>query len=50
MDGSTFYDALQLSFNAIDKTSILKFNNVDILASVNNKVGSNDVYTKADID
>ena len=26
MDGSTVYDALELSFNTIDKTSILKIN------------------------
>ena len=33
VDGSTLYDSLELSFNTVDKTSISKGNNVDILAS-----------------
>ena len=50
IDGSALYDALELSFNSADKCSILKLNNVDILASINNKAVSNDVYTNDDID
>ena len=50
VDGSIVYDTLELSFNSIDKASILNSNNVDILASINNKVASNDVYNKADMD
>ena len=43
VDVSTLYDALELQFNSIDKTSILKHNNVDILQSINTKAVSNDV-------
>ena len=50
MDGSTFYDALDLSFSASDKTRILQIHNVDIVASKNTKAVSNDVYNKGDID
>ena len=50
VDGSTVYDALELSFNSIDKTSILNNYNVDILQSINTKAVSNDVYNKSDID
>ena len=50
VDGSTLYDALELSFNSIDKTSILQLNKVDILQYINNKVVINDVYNKSDID
>ena len=49
VDGSTVYDALELSFNSNAKTSILKLN-IDILASITNKAVSNDVYNKADVD
>ena len=48
-DGSTLYDALELSFNTTDKTSILKNNNIDILQPINNVVSSN-VYSQTDID
>ena len=50
MDGSTLYDALELSFNSFDKASILTINNVGISQSINTKAVSNDVYNKADID
>ena len=33
VDGSTFYDSLELSFNTVDKPSILKTNNIHVLAS-----------------
>ena len=35
VDGSTSYDALELSCNIVDKTSILKTTNIDILQSIN---------------
>ena len=50
VDGSTVYDALELSFNSIDKTSILNNYNVDILQSINTKAVSNGVYNQSDID
>ena len=50
MDGSTLYDALELSFNSFDKASILTINNVGISQSINTKAVSNDVYNTADID
>ena len=50
VDGSILYDALELSFNAVDKTSILKIHNIDILQYINNKASINDVYNKTDID
>ena len=46
IDGSTL---LELSYNSVDK-SILNINNIDILASINNRAVSNDVYNKVDID
>ena len=50
VDGSTLYDSFEVSFNAVDKASILKINNIDILQSMNNKASINDVYNKTDID
>ena len=50
VDGSTLYDSLELSFNIIDRTSILKLNNIDILASINLKALASYVYDKTDID
>ena len=49
MDGSTLYDSLELSFNTVDKTSILKVNNIGILASLNLKTSDSNVYTKQEI-
>ena len=46
VDGSTLYDSLELSFDNINKSSILKSNNIDILQSLNTKAVSNDVYNK----
>ena len=48
-DGSTLYDALELSFNTTDKTSILKNNNIDILESLALKSSVSNVYTKQEI-
>ena len=45
VDGSTLYDSLELSFNTVDKTSILKINNVDSLASLNLKALASNLYT-----
>ena len=50
VDGSTLYDALELTFNTVDKTSTLKTNNIDILQPINNKAASNDVYNKHEVD
>ena len=36
VDGSTLYDSFELSFNPVDKTSISKTNNVNILQAINN--------------
>ena len=49
VDGSTLYDSLELSFNTVDKTSILKLNNINILASLASKFSYNNVYTKQEI-
>ena len=49
VDGSLVYDALELSFNMYDKTSILEINNVDSLGSLNLKATASNVYTKAEI-
>ena len=49
VDGSTLYDSLELSFNTVDKTSILKLNNINMLASVASKFSYNNVYTKQEI-
>ena len=38
-----------ISFNTVDKTSILKVNNIDILASLASKVSSSNVYTNQEI-
>ena len=46
VDASAVYDALELSFNTVDKTSILKIKNVDILASLNLKASASNVYVK----
>ena len=51
MGGSTLYDDLDLTcFLCVDKASILKLTNIDILQPIHSKATSNDVYTKADID
>ena len=46
-DGVTVYDAFELSFNPIDKTSILKLNNVNISQTIINN--SSNTYTKSEI-
>ena len=50
IDGSTLYNALELSCNSVDKTSILKNNNVDILSSLNLKALASNVYNKREVD
>ena len=45
--GSTL---LELSYNSADKSSILKIDSIDILASIKNKAVSNDVYNTVYID
>ena len=49
VDGSTFYDSFELSFNTVDKTSILKTNSIDILSSLNLKASASNVYSKPEI-
>ena len=46
VDGSTLYDALELSFNTVGKTNILKVNNIDISTYLASKASSSNVYTK----
>ena len=50
VDGSTIYESLELSFNIIDKTSILKTNDIDILQAIHHKAAINDVYNKHEVD
>jgi hypothetical protein len=40
------YDALYLIFNGVDKTRILKVNNIDILAVFNSRAAASNVCTK----
>jgi hypothetical protein len=47
--GTTLYDSLDLIFNDTDKTSILKINNIDILASLALNASASNVYTKEEI-
>ena len=49
VEGALLYDALELSFNMIDKTNILKLNNVDILSTLNLKASASNVYAKEEI-
>ena len=49
VEGALLYDALELSFNMIDKINILKLNNVDILSTLNLKASASNVYTKEEI-
>ena len=50
VDGSTVYDASDVTFNTSDKSSIPKTNNIDIIQSVNNKAMTSDVYDKTVVD
>ena len=49
VDGSILYDSLELSFNTVDKTSILKVHNIDVLASLALKSSASNAYTKQKI-
>ena len=49
MDGSTLDDALELSFNNIDTTSVSTTNNIDILSSLASTTSSSNMYTKQEI-
>ena len=49
VDGSTLYDAFELSFNNVDKTSILRINNVDIISSLNLKALASNAYDNYEI-
>ena len=50
VDGSTLYDDLELTFNTVDKTSMLELNHTDILQSINRKAAINDVSNKHEVD
>ena len=50
VDGSTLYDALELTFNTVDKTSVLKASSIDTSQPINNKAASNDVYNNHEVD
>ena len=50
VDGTTLYDSFELSFNPVNKTSILTINNVDILQAINNNDVSVNVYRKSEVD
>ena len=49
-DGTTLYDSFELSFNPVNKTSILTSNNVDILQAINNNDVAVNVYRKSEFD
>ena len=46
VNGSALYDALELTFNPIDTTSILNIIYIDILSSVASKASASNEYTK----
>ena len=50
VDGSTLYDIIEISFNSVDKTNILKTNNIDIVQSINNNAVAVNVYSTSEID
>ena len=49
VDGALLYDALEVSFNMTDKSSIFKVNNVDRLSTLNLKASASNVYAKEEI-
>ena len=49
VDGSTLCNALELSFNTVDTTSILTTHIIDILQSIDNKAAVNHVYTNHEV-
>ena len=50
VDGTTVYDAFEVSFNPVDKTSTLATNNVNLLQDINNNAVVVNVYSNSDID
>ena len=50
VDGSILYDSFELSFNPVDKTSILRINNVNILQAINHNAVSVNIYNKTESD
>ena len=50
VDGTTLHDSFELSFNTVDKTSILTTNNVNLLQAINNTYVAVNVYSKAEVD
>ena len=49
VDASTLYDALELSLNNVDKTSIWNHNNVNIIESLYLKAVASNVYNKSEV-
>ena len=49
VDGALIYDALEVSFNMTDKSSIFKVNNVDRLSTLNLKASASNVYAKEEL-
>ena len=47
VEGTTLYDAVELPFNPVDKTIILKLNNVNILQAINTNTAN--VYSKSEV-
>ena len=47
--GTTFYGSFELSFNPVDKTSILTVDNVDVLQAINNNGVAANVYSKSEL-
>ena len=50
VDGSLFYDALELPFTPIDKPSILKHNAINIIQAIHTNDVAANVYRKSEID
>ena len=50
VDGTTLYDSFELSFNPVNKTSILTSNNVDIVQAINNDDVAVNVHRKSEFD
>ena len=49
IDDSTLYDSLEVSFNTVDTTSMSKFNNVDMVASLSSTSSSSSACTTQEL-
>ena len=50
VDGTTLYDSFELSFNPVDKTNILKLNNVNSLQAITTNDVAVNGYSKSEVD